>query len=151
MPVPTTALNTSLAIQGGLWKRRALLIILMSAIAGVFWVDSRYPALLKRYHAGTQIKATGALTFSTMYAVDRSMPYLERVWRTTVNWLDANLVGMTFAFLFAPAALTFLRTVRQRRTHSRFLNVLLGTAAGVPLGCAVTALLPLRVASTPRE
>jgi hypothetical protein len=35
----------------------------------------------------------GALTFGTVYAVDRSVPLPTRVWRTTVNWLDANRVG----------------------------------------------------------
>jgi hypothetical protein len=38
------------------------------------------------------------------------MPYLKRVWRTTINWLDANRVGMTLSFLFGPAALAFLST-----------------------------------------
>jgi hypothetical protein len=52
------------------------------------WVDSRYPALLKRYHAGTQGKAVGALRFGAVYPRDRSMPYLTRVWRTSINWLD---------------------------------------------------------------
>jgi hypothetical protein len=65
----------------------------MAAIAMIFWVNSRYPALLKRYHAGTQIKATGALTFGAVYKVDRSMPYPTRVWRTTINWLDAGDIG----------------------------------------------------------
>ena len=35
------------------------------------------------------------------------MPLSTRVWRTSINWLDANRIGMTFAFLFGPAALTF--------------------------------------------
>src|ERR1700758_3525049 len=73
-------LNPKLAVSPGTWRSRSLAIILMLAIAGVFWVDSRYPALLKRYHAGTQIKASGALTFGQVYAVDRSMPLSARVW-----------------------------------------------------------------------
>ena len=36
-------------------RSRTLAIILTITIAGVFWADSRYPVLLKRYHAGTQI------------------------------------------------------------------------------------------------
>jgi len=115
----------------------------MVAIAGVFLVDSRYPALLKRYHAGSQVKATGALTFGTVYRVDPSMSYGDRVWRTTVNWLDANRVGMTFSFLFGPAALTFLATLRKRRTKSRYLNILLGTVAGVPLGVCSNCIAPI--------
>jgi len=102
----------------------------MATIASVFWVDSRYPALIKRYHAGTHVKAQGALTFGAIYSVDRSMPYLNRVWRTTINWLDANRIGMTFSFLFGPAALAFLSTLRRRRTKSRYLNTVLGAIAG---------------------
>ena len=115
------------------WRSRTLAVVLMALIAGIFWGDSRYPALMKRYHAGTQVRAVGELTFGTVYAVDRSMPLRTRVWRTTVNWLDANRVGMTFSFLFGPAALTFLATLRKRRTKSRWLNTLYGAVAGVPM------------------
>ena len=125
------------------WRSRVLAIVLMLVIASVFWVDSRYPALLKRYHAGTQIKASGALTFGTVYSVDRSMPLGTRVWRTTVNWLDANRVGMTFSFLFGPAALTFLATLRRRRTDSVYLNALFGAAAGMPLAVCTNCVAPI--------
>jgi hypothetical protein len=136
-------LNQNLAATAATWRSRALAIVLMIAIAGIFWVDSRYPALLKRYHAGTQIKASGALTFGQVYAVDCSMPLSARVWRTTVNWLDANRVGMTFSFLFGPAALTFLATLRRRRTRSRYLNTLLGAAAGMPLAVCTNCVAPI--------
>ena len=144
MAVQTSVLNMDLPVaQAGTWRSRTLIIFLMVSIAAVFWVDSRYPALLKRYHAGTQVKATGTLTFGTVYRVDRSMSYPARVWRTTVNWLDANRVGMTFSFLFGPAALTFLATLRRRRTKSRYLNTLLGTVAGVPLGVCSNCIAPI--------
>lgn len=124
-------------------QRRALAVVLMVVIAGVFWVDSRYPALLKRYHAGAQVKATGALTFGTVYKVDRGMPLTSRVWRTTVNWLDANRTGMTFSFLFGPAALTFLATLRRRRTNSRWLNAVLGAVVGAPLAVCTNCVAPI--------
>ncbi len=144
MAVQTSALNIDLPVaQASTWRSRTLIILLMAAIASVFWVDSRYPALWKRYHTGVAIKATGALTFGTVYSVDRSMPYRVRVWRTTVNWLDANRVGMTFSFLFGPAALTLLATLRQRRTKSRYLNTLLGTLAGMPLGVCSNCIAPI--------
>src|SRR5271154_7080059 len=125
------------------WRSRTLAVILMIAIAGIFWVDSRYPALLKRYHAGTQVKAAGALTFGTVYSVDRAMTLSTRVWRTTVNWLDANRIGMTFSFLFGPAALTFLATLRRRRTNSIYLNTLFGAAAGMPLAVCTNCVAPI--------
>jgi len=138
----TFPLNSAVNATGA-WRSRLLAILLMVGIAGIFWVDSRYPALLKRYHAGTQVKATGTLTFGTVYAVDRSMPIATRVWRTTINWLDANRVGMTFSFLFGPAALTFLATLRSRRTNSRYLNTLFGAAAGIPLAVCTNCVAPI--------
>ena len=136
-------LNSPLTAAGATWRSRTLAVILMVAIAVIFWVDSRYPALLKRYHAGPQIKATGELTFGQPYLVDRSMPLVTRVWRTTLNWLDANRVGMTFSFLFGPAALTFLATLRRRRTNSRYLNTLFGAVAGVPLAVCTNCVAPI--------
>jgi len=140
----TSALNFDWSLsRRTAWRGRAIAIVLMTLIATIFWVDSRYPALMKRYHAGTHVKAVGALTFDSIYPVDRSMPLTERVWRTTVNWLNANRVGMTFSFLFGPAALTFLSTLQHRRTKSRYLNTLLGTIAGVPLGVCSNCVAPI--------
>lgn len=144
MAVQTPTLNLALPAAGaGIGRRRVLALILMTGIAAIFWVDSRYPALWKRYHAGTQIKATGALTFGGVYTVQPSSPYLTRVAETTVNWLDANRVGMTFSFLFGPAALVFLSTLQRRRTKSRSLNALLGGIAGVPLGVCSNCAAPI--------
>src|ERR1700690_4645390 len=98
---------------------------------------------MKRYHAGTQVKAAGALTFGKVSSGDRPMPLTTRVWRTTVNWLDANRVGMTFSFLFGPAALVFLATLRRRRFNSRFLNTLFGAVAGVPLAVCTNCIAPI--------
>ena len=144
MAAPTSILDLQTSSIGtNAWRTRTLSIVLLLVIAGVFWGDSRYPALMKRYHAGSQIKASGALTFGTVYAVDRGMPLPTRVWRTTINWLDANRVGMTFAFLFGPAALTFLGTIRRWRSTSRYLNALFGAAAGVPLAVCTNCVAPI--------
>jgi hypothetical protein len=55
-------------------RTRVLAIILMAVIASIFWIDSRYPALMKRYNAGTHVKASGALTFGGVYQVTRDLP-----------------------------------------------------------------------------
>ena len=127
----------------GAWRSRTLAVLLMVVIGLVFWVDSRYPALMKRYHAGTQVKAAGALTFGAVYRLDRTMPLRVRVWRTTVNWLDANRIGMTFSFLFGPAALTFLAMVPRRRTGSKYLNTLFGAVAGMPMAVCTNCVAPI--------
>jgi hypothetical protein len=84
LSIQPSALELHLPIDStSAWRSRSLSVILMIAIAGFFWVDSRYPALMKRYQAGTQVKASGELTFGTIYPVDRSMPVAKRVFRTT--------------------------------------------------------------------
>ena len=144
MSEQASVLNLHSGIVGTNIRRSCTLaVVLMLAIASVFWVDSRYPALLKRYHAGTQVKAAGALTFGAVYPVDRSMKLTARVCRTTINWLDANRIGMTFSFLFGPAALTFLATLRRRRTSSRWVNTLFGAVAGVPLAVCTNCVAPI--------
>src|SRR5258707_2355181 len=130
-------------LRVGAWRSRTLAVLLMAVIGTVFWVDSRYPALMKRYHAGTQVKAAGALTFGAVYQLDQTMPVRVRVWRTTVNWLDANRIGMTFSFLFGPAALTFLAMVPRRRTGSRYLNTLFGAVAGGAMAVCTNCVAPI--------
>jgi uncharacterized membrane protein YraQ (UPF0718 family) len=142
--VPSTALSFDLpSIRTNVWRSRIIAIFLLALIGGIFWVDSRYPSLLKKYHSGTHVKVVGAITFDAVYQVDRAMPLSQRVWRTSVNWLNANRIGMTFAFLFGPAALIFLGTLPRRRTKSRHLNALLGTLAGMPLGVCANCIAPI--------
>ncbi len=111
----------------GAWRSRTLAIVLMVAIGTIFWVDSRYPALMKRYHAGTKVKAAGALTFGAVYQLDRTMPLGVRVWRTTVK----------------PAALTFLAMVPRRRTNSKYLNTMIGAVAGAPMAVCTNCVAPI--------
>ena len=127
----------------GTWKRRLIAIALMVGIASFFWIDSRYPSLMKKYHAGAGIKVAGTLSFDKVYAVDRAMPLATRVWKTSVNWLNTNRVGMTFGFFFAAAALTFLGTITWRRTRFAPVNALVGAAAGMPLGVCANCVAPI--------
>ena len=142
----TLAANLGAAVpveRVGIWKRRAIAILLMAGIASFFWVDSRYPSLLKKYHAGAQIKVAGTLSFEKVYAVDRAMPLATRVWKTSVNWLNTNCVGMTFGFFFAAAAFTFLGTIAWRRTRFAPTNALVGAIAGMPLGVCANCVAPI--------
>jgi len=130
------------AIAGSV-KSRVLAVVLLLGIAASFWVGSRYPALYKKYSQGQNVKVTGAITFGTVYAVDRNMPLRHRVWRTTVNWLQANEIGMTFGFFFGAAALTFLAMLPRRRTQNRYVNALIGMATGAPLGVCANCVAPI--------
>jgi uncharacterized membrane protein YraQ (UPF0718 family) len=130
-------------VRSGAWRNRVIAMVLLATIGSIFWIDSRYPSLMKKYHAGTKVKASGAITFDMLYPVDASMPLQQRVWRTSINWLNANRIGMTFAFFFGPAALIFLATLPRRRTKSKSLNALIGMLTGMPLGVCANCVAPI--------
>jgi uncharacterized membrane protein YraQ (UPF0718 family) len=48
-----------------------------------------------------------------------------------------------FAYWFGPAALTFLGSLRRRRTNSRWLNTVFGAAGGVPLAVCANCVAPI--------
>ena len=85
-------------------RRRLLEVSLAALIAFgavlIFWSQQRYPALLKKLHAGTGVKVAGAISFDALLKVTPDMPAPTRVMRTSVNWLYANRFGMYFALPF---------------------------------------------------
>src|SRR5207302_1371534 len=91
---------------------RSLEVLLAALIAvGViltFWSQQRYPALLKKLHAGTGVKVAGAISFDALLKVTPEMPAPTRVMRTSVNWLYTNRFGMYFALPFGAALMTLL-------------------------------------------
>jgi len=62
-------------------SRRSLTIaaVLLTAITGIFWIDSRYPALYKKLHQGAGVQVKGAITFDKVFNVDKTMPLRIRV------------------------------------------------------------------------
>lgn len=121
----------------------AVAVVLTLAIALYFWVDSRYPSLLKKMHSGAGIHVAGALSFDAIMPVKPEMPLLTRVGRTTANWIYTNRIGMTFGILFGAAMLTLLPLLPRRRFQSAAANTLLGAATGVPLGVCANCVAPI--------
>jgi uncharacterized membrane protein YraQ (UPF0718 family) len=139
MAAGTVALEQPIAIR----KQLVLGVLLLSIIASVFWIDSRYPALLKKLHTATYVKVKGPLTFDTVLPENPQGPLASRVGATFVNWLAANRVGMTFGFLFAAGVLSLLPSLRLNRSANRYTNVLLGTLRGVPLAVCSNCVAPI--------
>jgi len=144
MSVQTSALNfnSSLATVGN-WRSRVLAIFLMVAIAGIFWVDSRYPRApqaLSRRHA---TQSHGRAHFrhrlpgrSLNAARNARMAHHDQLARRQSHRHD----------LFVP--------LRPRGTHIschaspptislRYLNTLFGAAAGVPLAVCSNCIAPI--------
>jgi uncharacterized membrane protein YraQ (UPF0718 family) len=129
-------------------SRRSLEVSLAAVIAAclilVFWSQQRYPALLKKLHAGTAIKVAGPISFDALLKVTPAMPTPTRVMRTSVNWLYTNRFGMYFALPFGAAMMTLLSGVgAPRRFSSAAGNVLCGAVAGVPMGVCTNCATPV--------
>jgi uncharacterized membrane protein YraQ (UPF0718 family) len=139
MSAGTVALEQPIAIR----KHMVLGILLLSIIASIFWFDSRYPALLKKLHAGPAVKVKGPLTFDNVLPENPQAPLARRVGTTFVNWLAANRVGMTFGFLFAAGVLSLLPSLRGAGSSNPYRNVFLGTLRGVPLGVCSNCVAPI--------
>jgi uncharacterized membrane protein YraQ (UPF0718 family) len=138
--------TTRLAVSTS--SRRSLEVSLAALIAvGVlltFWSQQRYPALLKKLHAGAAIKVAGPISFDTLLKVTPTMPVPTRVVRTSVNWLYTNRFGMFFALPFGAAMMTLLAGVgAPKRFSSAAGNVLCGAVAGAPMGVCTNCATPV--------
>jgi uncharacterized membrane protein YraQ (UPF0718 family) len=140
MSAGTVALEQPIAIR----KHLVLGVLLLSLIASIFWIDSRYPALLKKLHTAASVKVKGPLTFDTVLPENPQARLTSRVGATFVNWLAANRVGMTFGFLFAAGVLSLLPSSRLNRSNNRYKNVPPpGTLRGVPLAVCSNCVAPI--------
>ena len=133
--IPRTRIATGVQI--------VTVVALALAMALYFWIDSRYPSLLKKLHAGHSVKVAGTLSFDAILPVKPDMPLATRIGRTTVNWLYTNRVGMSFGIGFGAALLTLLPMFARRRFQSSFANTVLGVAAGTPLGVCANCVAPI--------
>ncbi|WP_353063500.1 hypothetical protein RBB77_19835 [Tunturibacter psychrotolerans] len=130
-------------------SRRSLEVSLAALIAVgvllIFWSQQRYPALLKKLHAGAAIKVAGPISFDALLKVTPAMPAPTRVMRTSVNWLYTNRFGMYFALPFGAAMMTLLAGVGTppRRFSSAAGNVLCGAVAGAPMGVCTNCATPV--------
>jgi len=127
----------------GLRAQIVVALLLMLGIGSYFWVSSRYPALLKKYHSGKTIHISGALSFDALMPADAKMPIPTRVVRTTINWMYTNRIGMTFGIFFGAALLTLLPLLPQRRFRSAAANTALGAVTGAPLGVCANCVAPI--------
>jgi len=103
MSTQTSTLEMGLPIaKTSNWRNRSIALALAVVIAGIFWIDSRYPALSKKYHQGPNVKVVGTLTFDALYPVSPAMPLATAT--AHVSFLGIAAVAIISAFLPVPMA-----------------------------------------------
>ena len=114
---------------------------MLAALAGVFWLTSRGPALQEKATMAGEV-TLDALGFDTVIALGPADPWWWQVLAVTVNWFATNRVGMTFGLLFGGVMMTLLATY-ERVGRRGVVGAACGTAAGAPLGVCVNCAAPI--------
>lgn len=122
--------------------RTAIAALLAILIAGIFWSQSRIPALNEKAQMGLRTNF-GDIAFEVVLPVVDEQALPERVFRGAVNWGYTNLRGMLFGLLFAAAMLSILANLRSRRFRRPWMNTLGGMFLGAPLGVCVNCATPI--------
>jgi len=123
--------------------RLALSLVVVLALAVLFWTGSRYPSLDEKAMMGGALVLEDPLSFEAVIPVDPNADFSSRVTVSAVNWIDTNKKGMTFGLLMGAAFLTFLGYLRRRSFRGPFANSLYGMFLGAPLGVCVNCAAPI--------
>ncbi|MBE1291308.1 MAG: RNA-binding protein [Rhodobacteraceae bacterium] len=124
-------------------KRFLLSALIIVVLATLFWTGSRYPALDEKAMMSGAIQLEDSLSFEAKFPLTEEMGFAEKVFWSTLNWINTNKKGMTFGVLFAAAFLTAAAYLKQRSFKGGFANAALGMAIGTPLGVCVNCAAPI--------
>src|SRR5215469_6273626 len=139
----SVACESTVSSRRNVMVQTSLALLLSLGIASFFWIDSRYPSLLKKMHTGKAVHLSGALSFDALMPVTPGMSLLARIEHTSVNWMWTNRIGMMFGICFGAGLLTLLPLLPRRRFQSAAANTLLGGVTGVPLGVCANCVAPI--------
>jgi len=123
--------------------RLILSLLIVAVLAYLFWTGSRYPALNEKAMMSGAIQLEDPLSFEAKYQLTEAMGTLERIFYSTLNWINTNKKGMTFGILFAAAIMTVLGYLQRRSFRGRFANSALGLVIGAPLGVCANCVAPI--------
>lgn len=142
-PTPQPSPTAGRLLRPGEEKRFVLAALIVVVLAVLFWTGSRYPALDEKAIMSGSIQLEDPLGFEALLPLSPDQGLLERMFRSTVNWVNTNKKGMTFGVLFAAAFLTIAPYLRRRSFRGGFANAALGMVIGTPLGVCVNCAAPI--------
>ncbi|SFE41462.1 FG-GAP-like repeat-containing protein [Roseivivax sediminis] len=130
-------------VKDGQTRHFLIALLIVGTLAYLFWTGSRYPALNEKAMMSGAIQLEDALSFEAKFPITGDMNIVERIFWSTLNWINTNKKGMTFGVLFAAAFLTAASYVRTKSFRGAFPNSALGLALGAPLGVCVNCAAPI--------
>ncbi len=119
-----------------------LLFVCMAGACLYFWMQSRYPDLGSKAALGGAAPMAG-LGFFPLYEIKPDFTIAEKLFYGTINWLETNRRGMTFAFILGAFFLSLLPLIEVKRLKGGIKNAFLGLVMGTPLGLCVNCSAPV--------
>jgi Flp pilus assembly protein CpaB len=71
-------------------RRLVFAVLAVAVLAVLFWTGSRYPQLDEKAMMSGAIVLEDPIAFDPIYVVSAEMPVIERIAKTTLNWIDTN-------------------------------------------------------------
>lgn len=122
--------------------RFVILLIAVTFLLGVFWITSRYPALLKKAAHLGQIVPSMAYG-SELFKITPELPIWQKIIYSTANWLDGMKIGMSFGLIFGALINTYLRYFPMKISENTFMNSVKGALVGMPMGVCANCSVPV--------
>ncbi|NOJ26779.1 MAG: hypothetical protein DA330_02045 [Nitrososphaera sp.] len=122
-----------------------LFVIALGAILilSVFWMGSRYPALIHKAHDIGHIAVTSFIWNSELVAIPATASFLEKVWGNFANWLWTMKIGMSFGLVMGALLHTVFKFYPPTFGQNIYLNTLKGIIVGAPAGVCVNCAVPV--------
>ena len=124
-------------------KRVVVLSIL--SVFGIlyFWLASRYPDLDAKALMASTASVSDTLSPWPLFQISPDDSFLNKVFFTTLNWINSNLKGMAFGIALGAAFLTLFSYIKLPESKGTFRNTFYGFLLGSPLGVCVNCAAPV--------
>ena len=129
-------------VKQGAGKPLFILIFFMALSCIYFWTTSRYPELSGKAMMGNH-PSLSSLGFQPLITIKNDFSFIQKVAAETINWIDTNKRGMSFAFVAGSFLLSLLPLLKTRSFKNGFGDSLFGMAIGSPLGVCVNCAAPV--------
>lgn len=138
-------LGSSESNQSKLKDNKVFILLAGSIITllSSFFLTSRYPALGEKASFAGGSKLVELFTESPLIEQLPDATLLIKIATSTINWLEANFIGMVFGVTLASLLLALLSFIKVGSFKNRYLNALSGMFTGAPLGLCINCAAPV--------
>lgn len=122
--------------------RIVITALLMAALCGYFWMDSRYPSLQGKAGASPDEALATPLGFEKHFPEPPANQTGKHILWSAMEWAVTNQQGMTFGLLLAAGMLTLIPLLPRPR-GGKLAGAVQGAMIGTPMGVCINCAAPI--------